>query len=198
MAQIQEEHLFHWLGKRVPEVKDRYALIAEEDFGYSEEEAEDNTFFLICSVFCPLIAEVAATEIFSRAKELLEYLEVLAAEGDSQIKNIVWFGLEDLPRAEVWKILGPTLKEMEIQRITSTPFGFGLLSIFGSGFLKKRYKARWMREIQAIGGFEMLTTEAELIIRFKLNRLYRTGLRSPKPGGEEWLSMGLRWPYPDR
>jgi hypothetical protein len=182
---VSETELPEWILNRVPAVRETY----DDVKGWAVRLEGSQTiiaYAMFNDVLRPHIVNLLERHDDKELQRIFDLLEYLAIRGDLSVKNELRVTMEDMDLWEVWKFLGETMRRNEFESLTW---------VGDSAIDKARYQERWRQEIEALGGFENLTDENELVIRHRLVGEFDVrGIRAPEPGGEEWKRLGLRWP----
>ncbi len=194
---VSERQLVGWLLQRIPAISDRYAVEVEKQYGRAISEDHVNAYFVLSYVLKPHIEELLKDRNEEELQLIFNLLEHLANFGDPSVQNELHVTMEEVDAWKVWKYLGETMRQHEFERVTWFPEWMDRNTRQNTHVDKARYQQRWREEIERIDGLENLNMANELFIRYNLVREFGiSGIRAPEPGGEEWLAMGLPWPWP--
>jgi hypothetical protein len=190
---VTEENLADYLFARVPDIAVRFI-----------EEAADwnlatSVHFMLGRVLKPHLERLIDAGDEIEVQRIFDHLEILANRSDALVRNELFVILEDMDRWRVWKFLSPTLRAAQFEAVSWFPTMRNRETPANEHVDMRKYQERWLQEIDGIGGFASLTVANELFIRHKLVQEFGIeGLRAPEPGGEEWLRIGLPWPFQPR
>jgi hypothetical protein len=178
-----------WLLRELPELQPWVASARQE---HGEPTSEYWLFSFAVKAHLEALARSGDDVKLGRAWSVLEQI---ASQGAASARNELFVTMEELDLWRHFRFMGPALREQWFTQITWYPERLDRDTPDNTHVNREAYRERWRQEICAIGGFENLSTERELLIRYQLKREFRINrLRAPKPGGREWRSSGLPWP----
>jgi hypothetical protein len=181
-----------WLETRVPDWDDRMGEARREFDVPGGTEA--SAYVLLAGGVGPYVRAAVERDDPGELKAIAQVLEDLF-EGDHAVRDGLFNTLEELDdvRHRLWPHLGGAAREWFRQDIFWLP-RHGRTNAHVS---EAAYQARWLEEIEKLGGFERFDVYRELVIRHQLVREFRVrDLRAPQPGSREWQKAGLPWPLP--
>jgi hypothetical protein len=185
------QELEAWLLNELPDLESWFATARQE---HGEPTSE---YWLFSFGVKPYLESVARSGEDLKLGRAWSTLERIAAHGAASAKNELFVTMEELDLWRHFRFMGPALRDQWFAQITWYPERLARDTPDNTHVNREQYRERWRQEIQAIGGFENLSTERELLIRYQLKREFHIHrLRAPKPGGREWRSSGLPWPVP--
>lgn len=174
----------------------RFPALAHDVEQVSQEYGEPSSaFWYLSFVLKPHIDKLLDAHDHSGLTVVGELFEEVATQGPPSVRMDLCATMEELDLWKLYQWLGPAVREQWFEQITWYPEKKDRKTPENAHVQKQRYLDRWREEIAGVGGFEALSTEQELVIRYRLKKEFRIrGLRAPKPGGWEWRGSGLSWP----
>lgn len=167
------------LSDHIPAFSDFFDNAKKE---YGEPTSE---YWYFSYVLKPYIESLLKNNNVDELKKTGKFIESLAGEKSSSLRNELFVMIEEL-ECWCWKLynyLGKKLKKQWFNAITWFPEKKDKNTRINIHVDKNKYRKRWLEEIKAIGGFENLTDEKQLAIRYKLKHEFGIeGLLASKPG----------------
>jgi hypothetical protein len=137
------------------------------------EEEPQSEYWLFSYVVRPCLETLLTMGSEGELVQAWKVLERIAATGPAAAKNELFVMIEELDLWRHYRLMGPTLREHWLEALIWYPTRRTRSEAINTHVDPRRFRERWIEEIERIGGFEQLTADRERRIAGDLWREFR-------------------------
>jgi hypothetical protein len=125
------------------------------------EEDPQSEYWLFSYVVRPYLESLLAAGSGAELAQAWDVFERLATSGGASVKNELFVTMEELNLWHFFRFMGPALREHWVGALTWYPTHKNRAELMNTHVNQAEFRARWLEEIEKIGGFNHLTSDEE-------------------------------------
>jgi len=125
------------------------------------KEDPQSEYWLFSYVVRPYLESLQAAGSEVELAQAWEVLERIAASGAASERNELFVTMEELDLWHFYRFMGPALRDHWVEALTWYPTHKTRTELMNTHVDQAQFRARWLEEIEKIGGFEHLTSDQE-------------------------------------